>query len=241
MIAPYTQPELPDQRVFTEQLAASPMTEAELLDLMRKHCQKSWQATRWLLEMQFPQRYGKRKANADSKPNLAAFLSALGNVLAEEIADEALRGRIAARLEALAAAEPGYDKPPHAAASKPNYPIAVKPQPIKTGEPGEHPGQQENRPPQQDPPASNLQSPATAAAASSAVEQPLTGDAPPPAPNPARTQDTRQAALDSPRPPSTWMERARQQNEEKKRLRKQRNQMRAQQTRLRSHATRGKK
>jgi hypothetical protein len=70
--------------------------------LLRKHCEKSWQATRWLLEIKCPERYGKPKKNAPSGPDVAEVLSTVIDVVAEEVADDALRARIAARLDTLA-------------------------------------------------------------------------------------------------------------------------------------------
>jgi hypothetical protein len=78
------------------------ISETELVELMRKHCHKSWQATRWLLECKNPQRYGKAMKNAAAEPSAAAVLDAARSVVAEEIADEALRARIQTRLDALA-------------------------------------------------------------------------------------------------------------------------------------------
>lgn len=100
--------------------ALEQISEAELLELMRKHCQKSWQATRWLLECKNPRRYGKQKGNAASGPGVAAVLDAVMGVVAEEVADDALCARIVARLDPLSAAE-SVDRPRAALPSRADH------------------------------------------------------------------------------------------------------------------------
>jgi hypothetical protein len=90
--------------------ALEQISEQELVALLRKHCEKSWQATRWLLEIKCPERYGKPKKPAPSGPDAAEVLSAVIDVVADEVADDVLRARIAARLDALTAGKP-KDRP----------------------------------------------------------------------------------------------------------------------------------
>ena len=223
MIAAYvdSQPER------SAELAAEPITEAELLDLMRKHCQKSWQATRWLLEIKFPERYCKRKGSAGAAPSVDQVIDAVSGVLAEEINDDALRGRIEARLESLAAQKfvagsvpagqrkPDRDGPSEAIVKSSENPQSSAAPPSFSGA----------RSPEADGPDlphsaevqtlaehSHLQpvDVAAAPAVSLVAVKPLDGpiDKPPPS------------------PPATWMESARQQNEERKQQRKLRRQTR---------------
>jgi hypothetical protein len=81
---------------------AEQISETDLLTVMRKHCEKSWLATRWLLEIKHPERYCKRKGSAVMGPSADEVFDAVIGVLDEEIADEALRQRIEARLDRLA-------------------------------------------------------------------------------------------------------------------------------------------
>ena len=85
--------------------AAEEISESELLAMMRKHCEKSWLATRWLLEIKHPQRYCKRKGSAVMGPSADEVFDAVIGVLADEIADDKLRARIEARLDRLAEQE----------------------------------------------------------------------------------------------------------------------------------------
>jgi hypothetical protein len=82
--------------------AAEQIPETDLLAIMRKHCEKSWLATRWLLELKHPERYCKRKGSAVFGPSADDVYDAVIGVLSEEITDEALRERIEARLDRLA-------------------------------------------------------------------------------------------------------------------------------------------
>jgi hypothetical protein len=85
--------------------AAEQIPETDLLTVMRKHCEKSWLATRWLLEIKHPERYCKRKGHAEFGPSADDVFDAVIGVLDEEIADEKLRQRIEARLDGLAEQE----------------------------------------------------------------------------------------------------------------------------------------
>jgi hypothetical protein len=82
--------------------AAEQIPETDLLTMMRKHCEKSWLATRWLLELKYPERYCKRKGHAEFGPSADDVYDAVIGVLNEEIADEKLLKRIEARLDHLA-------------------------------------------------------------------------------------------------------------------------------------------
>ena len=242
MIARYfpEPPEFPEPDLVA---AAEPMTEAELLGLMRKHCQKSWQATRWMLEMQYPEKYGKRKPSPASSPSSAEFLSAIVGVVADEIADDALRARIEARLDALSVQTRASVAAP-VTKSKANKTLqpAAEPEPSRELEPGEPPAPSEQPKTTN---ADNAELPVAKAlepreAAPSLVEpaSPKAEHATTPAKLGGHVQVIKQVPDSQ---PVSWMAMAREQNEERKRQRKLRDSERQQNRKQRGHAGHGKK
>jgi hypothetical protein len=62
---------------------------------------QNWRAAVWTLERKYPQRYARRAADVVTVEQVADFLTRLGEIVASEVDDPALRRRIMLRLKRL--------------------------------------------------------------------------------------------------------------------------------------------
>ena len=233
--------------------AAEKMSEAELLGLMRKHCQKSWQATRWLLECIRPERYCKRKGAKALGPSVDEVFDAVIGVLTEEIADAHLRARIETRLDGLATRE-FFNAPATAAQRIPGTAETssevVEPQADQVDEPPEVTSQEqaELQPDEQldeqpDEPSEELADELAEDLEQLEVSQRAAADDAPQAPatRPAIAASVARLANKPTRASPAQSERERQQAEAKRRRRKQGNKDRNRQRKMRNGAKKSKK
>jgi hypothetical protein len=97
--------------VFAERLIQARMqSEANPLELVKRHGDRSWRAAAWLLEKCHPQLYGKNASLASERALEDERLRVI-NVLQQEIEDPALLERIIDRLHELDEPQP-TDEPP---------------------------------------------------------------------------------------------------------------------------------
>ncbi len=72
---------------------------------------KYWRAAAWALERKYPERYGQRATGSVTKAEMGQMVRELGETIAAEVSEAAVRRKILARLDRWVAAwaESGHD------------------------------------------------------------------------------------------------------------------------------------
>jgi hypothetical protein len=112
---------------FAELLRTAEMRcEMELMERMRRQCERSWRACVWMLEQIHPERYGKGKNNASAGPSAEQLFESFVALVEHKVADENLRDELIGELDQLMlegiTSDESFALPP-AAADRPLSPI----------------------------------------------------------------------------------------------------------------------
>jgi hypothetical protein len=112
---------------FAELLRTAEMRcEMELMERMRRQCERSWRACVWMLEQIHPERYGKGKNNASTGPSVEQLFESFVALVEHKVADENLREQLFGELDQLMLEDFASDDsspPPAPAGDRPLRPI----------------------------------------------------------------------------------------------------------------------
>jgi hypothetical protein len=87
---------------FAELLRTAEMRcEMELMERMRRQCERSWRACVWMLEQIHPERYGKGKNNASIGPSAEQLFESFVALVEHKVPDENLREQLFGELDQL--------------------------------------------------------------------------------------------------------------------------------------------